>query len=385
MSLVAKIVRAGFALGLFCVTVPAAADAPALGLRPTGPEQPVFRWQKDACDKDDIPDAPARAYRDADGQVHLFAPHFTNRALVGPSLDAVKPDCHVAYKGGERDDPAAFDDRAWLTAFHTEDGRIVHALIHNEFQGHRRPNLCPSGVYMQCWNNSVTEALSTDGGRNFHRVGGPVATLPWRYRGDLGHHAGYFNPSNMVEKDGALYALVFAVDTEAQKGGACLIRTEAIGDTRAWRAWDGSGFNVTFADPYHDDNFVPERHVCTPVGKGSLESPVSSVVLHRPSGLYVATMVASRPEGSGVFIATSADLIHWSKPALAVPMTIGGQQSCTEATAYNYPSLLDPHSPSRNFESVGDQAWLYLTRFNLHDCKLTMDRDLVRIPVTIGR
>jgi hypothetical protein len=382
MSRVAKIWLAAAVMGLLCVNGTGAADAPALSITPEGPEIPVFIWKHDACDKDDIPDAPARAFRDADGQVHLFAAHLTNRALVGSGLGAVRPDCRVVYKGGERDDPAAFDDRAWLVAFHTEDGRTIHALIHNEFQGHRRKDLCPSGVYMQCWNNSVTEAVSTDEGRTFHRVGGPVATLPWRYRGDLGHHAGFFNPSNMITREGQVYALVFAVGMEDQKGGTCLIRTDDIANPRAWRAWDGSGFTVAFADPYHDDNFTPAKHVCQPVGKGTLEAPVSSVVLHKPSGLYLATMAASRPEGTGVFIATSPDLIHWSKSALALELPISGKQGCA-AAAYNYPSLLDPDSPGRNFETVGDKAWLYLTRFNVQDCKLVMDRDLVRIPVSI--
>lgn len=382
MSRVAKICLAACLLGLFGDIGPALAQAPALALKPQGAEIIVFRWKSDACDKDDIPDAPARAFRDAQGLVHLFAPHTANRALVGPSLEAAKPDCRVVYKGGEKDDPGAFDDRAWLTAFHTDDGTTVYALIHNEFQGHRRKDLCPSGIYMQCWNNSVTEALSTDGGRSFRRVGGPVATLPWRYRGDLGHHAGYFNPSNIVAKDGYLYALVFAVGMEDQKGGTCLIRTDNIANVRAWRAWDGSGFTTAFADPYHDENFTPAKHVCQPVGKGTLEAPVSSVVLHRPSGLYLATMAASRPEGDGVYVATSPDLVHWSKPALAMALPISGKQGCGPV-AYNYPSLLDPVSPSRNFETVGDTAWLYLTRFNVRDCKLVMDRDLVRIPVAI--
>lgn len=375
--------RAGLFLCLSCVIAPAWASD--LRLEPAGPAETVFRWKTDACAKDDIPDTPARAFRDADGRVRLLVPHHTNRALVGPSLDRVRPDCRVVYRGGERDDPAAFDDRAWLAAPYTQDGRTVVALVHNEFQGHRRRDLCPSGEYMKCWNNSVTAAVSTDGGASFGRTGGPVATLPYRYRGDVGHHVGYFNPSNIVARDGFFYSLVFAVGVDEQKGGTCLIRTATPADPRSWRAWDGSAFTVRFADPYHDDNFVPGRHVCAPVGKGTLEAPVSSVVLHRPSGLYLATMAATRPEGMGVFVATSPDLVHWSAPSLALPMIIAGKQSCGEAAAFNYPSLLDPASPTRNFETVGDRAYVYLTRFNLENCKLGMDRDLIRVPVRISR
>lgn len=340
----------------------------------------VFDYRRQACDPRDIPDAPARALRDAEGRVHLFAPHDVNRALVGESLDAVVPDCRIAYRGGEKDDPAAFDDRAWLAAFATRDGRIVHALVHNEFQGHRRRGLCPSGKYMECWANAITAARSTNGGATFQRVPGVVAALPYRYRGDLGRHSGYFNPSNILQVGDYWYALVFAVAREAQKGGACLLRTDRPEDPTSWRAWDGRAFTVRFMDPYHADD-DPARHVCAPL-KG-LGAPVSSVVRHQPSGLYVATMAAVRPEGMGVFLSTSADLIRWSPPTLVLPLTIAGKQRCTETEAWNYPVLLDPHSPSRTFETVGDRAYLYMTRFNLKDCKLVMDRDLVRLPVTL--
>lgn len=358
------------------------AAAGEVTLSPAGPPEMVFRYDRDACDARDIPDAPARAFRDFRGQVHLYAPHDVNRGMTGPDLNNVKADCRVAYKGGEKDDPAAFDDRAWLAAFATRDGKTVLALVHNEFQGHRRRGLCPSGKYMECWNNSVTAAVSTDGGETFTRVDGVVAALPYRYRGDLGRHAGYFNPSNIVERDGLFYSLVFAVGEGAQKGGACLMRTATPEDIGSWRAWDGRDFSISFANPYQGAG-DPEQHVCAPVGRGSLGAPVSSVVYHQKSGQFIATMAAVRPEGMGVFIATSPDLISWSKPRLAVPMTISGKQRCDEQSAWNYPSLLDPDSPSPIFATTDDSAYLYLTRFNLADCKLAMNRDLVRIPVKI--
>lgn len=369
-------------LCLFCGGAYAQTDGPTL--KSNGPAEIVFSFKADACDGRDIPDAPARAFRDYSGRVHLYAPHDVNRGLSGASLDVVRPDCRIAYQGGEKDDPAAFDDRAWLAAFATEDGRHVYALVHNEFQGNRRLALCPSGQYMACWNNSITAAKSDDGGATFRRLGGVVATLPYAYRGDLGHHAGYFNPSNLVHKDGFLYTLVFAVALGAQQHGACLLRTDHPEDPASWRAWDGKAFAVRFMDPYRETD-DPDHHVCAPVGVGSLGAPVSSVVWHPASRRYIATMAAVRPEGMGVFIATSPDLVTWSPAHLALPMIISGHQSCADNAAWNYPSLLDPHSPSRLFETIGDTAYLYLTRFNLTDCKLGMDRDLVRLPVRIGR
>ena len=50
-------------------------------------------------------------------------------------------------------------------------------------------------------------------------------------------------------------------------------------------------------------------------------------------------------------------------------------------TSMLYPSLLDPTSPSRNFDTVGDTAYLYYTRMNAGQASL--DRDLLRVAVTV--
>ena len=83
-------------------------------------------------------------------------------AMRGRSLNDVRQDCRVIYEGHKRDDPAAFDDRAWIAAPYTLDGRTIYALIHNEFQGHFRPDLCPSRNYSACWSNAITWARSPD-------------------------------------------------------------------------------------------------------------------------------------------------------------------------------------------------------------------------------
>ena len=45
------------------------------------PAQAVFDSDAGSCDRMDIPDQSARAFRDASGQVHLFSTHFIARAL----------------------------------------------------------------------------------------------------------------------------------------------------------------------------------------------------------------------------------------------------------------------------------------------------------------
>src|SRR6185437_13110644 len=99
-----------------------------------------------------------------------------------------------------------------------------------------------------CWYNTITAAVSHDAGLHFNRVakaGGLIATLLYRYEKIVGHHVGYFNPSNIVSKDGALFMMVFATEVKAQKPGNCLLRTDDIADPAAWRGWDGEGFKAT--------------------------------------------------------------------------------------------------------------------------------------------
>lgn len=94
----------------------------------------VFDSDSDSCDRMDIPHQSARAFRDADAQVHLFATHFIARAMVGPSLDTVRHDCHVVYRSPEDADPSHFEDRSWLASFYTDDGLRIVALLHSEYE-----------------------------------------------------------------------------------------------------------------------------------------------------------------------------------------------------------------------------------------------------------
>lgn len=376
-------------LALLAVAGPglAAADAPPkVTIMLAGEAEVVFDWSRQACETWDIPDAPARAFRDATGAVHLIATHFINRAAVGPDLDSLRHDCAPIFAGGEQDAPQAFDDRAWLSGFFTEDGQTIYALVHNEFQGHRRPALCPSKTYIRCWRNAVTLALSQDGGRSFRQPAPPahlVATPPYPYDGDLGRHVGYFAPTNIIRRDGDYFALFSAAAYRDQDWGACLMRTERLDDPASWRAWDGKAFAVRFANPYAGEIADPSRHVCRPVGKGRLMDPLGGLLRHAPSGAYIVVMAGIRQGRSGIYAAASWDLIEWSKPSLVwqVPIRGPGDQ-CPQAT-YDYPSLIDPLSADRNFATAGAQAELYITAQNLHDCRVGPDRDLLRRRVRI--
>jgi hypothetical protein len=287
----------------------------------------------------------------------------------------------VVFAGAEAADPAAFDDRGWLAAPFTRDGVTLYAVVHDEFQGHRHPGLCPSGRYMDCWYNALTLAVSRDGGRTFTRLPGVVAALPYRYDEVTGAHRGYFNPSNIVTLDGHQFMMAFATQARAQAPGNCLLRTDRVDEPGAWRGWDGAGFEVAFINPYHDHE-EPAKHVCAPVGVGRLRWPVTSLVRHRPSGLFVATMQNAAADG-GVFVSTSPDLRQWSEPASILSAAGQGAWRCGMAPPLAYPSILDASSTDPSFASVDSHPELFLTRFNAHGCDLGSDRDLIRFDLAI--
>lgn len=374
--------------GLTCVS--GASAEPVLTIDQDA-AQVVFQARSQGCERYDFPDGGARAFRDREGRVHLIATHFVNRAMVGPSLDQVRPDCAVLFRGSEDSRPEAFDDRGWLLSVYTTDGETIVGLVHNEFQGHRRPELCPSRVYRSCWYNTITYALSRDGGKSFQAPQGAarlVAALPYPYAPDWGRRLGVSAPSNMIEHEGYVYTLVVADAAGAQKAGVCVLRSDRPQNPASWRAWDGRAFATRFANPYASPPAEAAAHVCQTV-RGLPPATVGAVVRHAPSGRFVAVQALINVTGkdgqrrTGVFVSFSSDLLTWTAPALAAAMPIFETFACSDPVSFGYPSLLDPKSSSRNFDTVEDAFYLYMTRFNLRGCKRNEDRDLIRLPARL--
>ena len=100
-------------------------------------EEIVFDWTIDRCSMDDIPDTPARAFKDADGKVQLIASHFVNRRMIGDTIDSIRRDCKILMDSHKNPDPSKFDDREWIRSVYTTDGETIYALVHNEYHGYK--------------------------------------------------------------------------------------------------------------------------------------------------------------------------------------------------------------------------------------------------------
>src|SRR3989344_3725099 len=128
-----------------------------------GPEQTVFDWTTQKCAQDDIPDTPARAFRDVNGNIQLIATHYTNRRFIGSSLNTVSNACPIVMSSSLNSNPSQYNDHEWITAPYTFDGQIIYTLVHNEYHGYLyNPSACPS--YSACWYNAITSAISTNAG-----------------------------------------------------------------------------------------------------------------------------------------------------------------------------------------------------------------------------
>lgn len=368
-----------------------------LAVKPTGPIETVFSHKSQACSGDDIPDDGARAFRDASGKVHLIASHYVNSAMVGHDLDHLKKNCDIIYKNAGDPDPSHFNDLGWLESYYTPDGKHVHALVSHDYHPTRHGLPCGGESKPgagDCWYSAITYASSNDGGASFTSPPpGParfVAGSPYRFDPTHTQPVGAFVPTNIVRFKGAYYALVSFSQALEQKAGDCLMRTNDLSDPAAWRAWDGKDFTVRFASPYATPNLDPKQHTCQPVSPENLKWPVRSLLAMTGERGFLATLQGARMTDTrqmifGVYVAHSKDLISWSEPMLVMDLPSPSREQCKSlpnSIRYAYPSILDPKSLSLNFDTVGDSAYIYMTRFN--DCALSMDRDLVRFPVSIS-
>jgi PKD repeat protein len=360
------------------------------GVRQAGPEKVEFDYSAQKCDSGHIPDAPVRAFRDSTNRVQMILAHESSRRLTGPDLDSLSRDCAVLMSSHLSADPARWDDREWITAPYTTDGQTVRALVHEELQGWNHTGLCSTTTFNPgCWYNAITLATSTNSGNTYTHATPPaqhVASSPWTYVEGTGPY-GLFQPSNIVYSNGWYYSLLQVEAHLTQRSGACLIRTQDLSNADSWHAWDGSGFNVQFIDPYAEPTEPPEAHVCEPVSEPQINKMVQSLTWssYFKKWLLVGTAGIGDPNGGppiwGAFYSLSDDLVNWSQRKLLFASEVLWTYTCGDDNPTLFPVVLDPDSGSRNFETSDQQAYLYFTRYNYSNCTQTLDRDLVRIPI----
>jgi hypothetical protein len=354
-----------------------------------GPEVTVFDYSAAArCSTDDIPDQPARAFRNAAGEVVLIDTHHVVRRFVGTSLASVTRQCPTIMSSGVKRDPAMYDDREWLAATYTHNGTTIYGLIHAEYQGWQGDPGCGTSFEQRkkCWYNAITLTRSDNGGATFTHAVPPahyVAGPPYTYQAGMGP-IGFFQPSNIVRaRDGFFYVLVHVEGgTGVQPTGSCLWRTSDLSDPGSWRAWGGSGFTVRFRDPYAV-SYPPAEGVCAVVARNQIGTRSESLTwssYFKKWMLVGSGLNADGVSGPGFYYHTSDDLINWTRGKLLMQGPLPWANDCNGEVLRD-PSLLDDDGESRNFETIGQRPYLFFTRFHLDGCAWSLDRDLIRIPL----
>jgi uncharacterized membrane protein len=284
-------------------------------------------------------------------------------------------------------DPSDYNDHEWLIATYTTDGTNIHAIIHNEFQGHSHTDqvTCNSGSYSLCWFNSLGYATSNDTGRTYTHAPAPghlLAAAPYEYQGDVGPF-GLFGGSNIAynSNDGYYYCIIQMETHEQQRSGVSVIRTRDLSDPTSWRGWNGNSFNAAFINPYTETGFDPNDHILMPIGNGNIEKMNSSLTWNTYFNKWLLVGMAQKGGVWGFYYSLSEDLINWTvrKLILQGNVIINGQPG---SDILAYPSVVDHADTSRNFEVTGQEVYLYYT---LWHAGTTYDRDLVRVQIRFNK
>lgn len=337
---------------------------------------------KNACRLIDIPDAPARAFRDYQGTVHLISSGTVLWQNVGPTLETVQHSCDVGYWSKHDPNPADWDDNTWLDSFYSIDGTNVVALGHMEYHGWEHPGECfEQGNYSAaCWYNGDTYHLSKDGGYHFDSVEPPgnyILSVPYPYLVDSGPE-GYSIDTNIVKAGDYYYAIAtgwgwpancfFQTSDCLVYGGAAPIRTADVTDPYSWRAWNGQDFSVSFADPYPSPVTDPFAHIFTPI---QTIAYVNGISFDPANNLFVASLIDPWNNfygPPGFYLSTSPDLINWSQPTLVVTIADLLAEEPPGNWTYAYFSLLDPDASDPNFSTISDTPDLYYVRSDADHC-----------------
>jgi hypothetical protein len=385
--------------------------APVVSVSSTAVPSIVYDYSTAHCDLQDIPDDGARAFYDADGDVHLIASHSRNRQMIGTTLDNVVQQCPVIYENDSSGDPSLFDDQGWLESYYTLDGNTIYALISLDYHPYRHSLPCDGSTTNEnCWYSTITAATSPDKGYHFispapgvsRFVAGAPVKFDISYPNPPGSNdntapEGAFVPTNILQLNGLYYMLVQQNPNTLVTGGAvqslgdCVMQTNNLADPTAWRAWDGTGFNIQFQDPYTTPGIASTKIATT--GCTTVNNYAGRSLLQMSYMNSIIGYIVSSQNGANFATATSADLIHWTAAAVVNNPNLSFNGTCISSntnTYYGYPAMLDAsisnnNTTDRNYDTVylnDSTTYLYATQFV--NCSVNnLNRNLVRVPMTI--
>jgi hypothetical protein len=350
-------------------------------LKVTGSEFVIFDWQTDRCEDLDLSDEPLHALRLANGEIFASGGHYLNRFLRGSNFGTMKRDCNLSYRGNEDPSAEAFDDRTWLMSFWTPDGVRIAALGHNEYHAERH-GACRFNQSARCVYEGIIAAESSDGGRTFKRAAAfPIAAPRYRQDGSLGRLRGFVHPSSIVSDEHFAYTIIQTMPDPPQSGGECLFRTPDPLVPQAWTYLATTGtFVLSTYTPYYAGEAPPP---CRPLV--GLNGIVWSLLRLDDGSGFVAllTVPDHNPLRTGIALSWSRDLITWSNPNVVMTIVSAWNDDRMAPLRYSYPSLIDPLSQSRNFDTIGHAALLTMTRIHMNNGRMTLARDIVGYPAEL--
>ncbi len=379
-----------------------------------GTEEVAYDWTTDKCEDLDLPDVYAHAIRNYKNEIILVSGNAPkNYFMFGPNFKSLKRNCKPFLISGDKWDLTAYDHQEWITSVYTEDGKTIHALVHNEYHDPHSPTCKPGNTQPSnpCWYNFISSAFSTDGGYTFTQLSSPdhlVAFPPHKWDPDvmttIGKSGppgpyGYMEPSNIIKgKDGYYYNMFFAILSPTNKAqtGVCIMRTNNIADPSSWKLWNGFDFAIPLTNPYATQITNPDQHLCSPVSHWTIPNLRGSLTYNTYLDKYMLVGVGAYHENNqlicGFWFSLSDDLLNWGKPKLLKEAALGWPP-CEEIPGSKqkgiyqeaYPSIIDHTSTDRSFTTTGQQFYIYFMRNNALKQGNYLDRDLIRIPVTIEK
>jgi hypothetical protein len=140
-------------------------------------------------------------------------------------------------------------------------------------------------------------------------------------------------------------------------------------------------------NPYTTKNLDPSQHDCPAIDTdihqldGMSESLIYDTYLNRYVALSLNVSFVNNQTVWGIAYDFSDDLIHWDNRKVLLPIELSAFSGAGGPDGAGYAILLDPNSPSRNFDTAGKTAYIYFTRFGNTSGISPYDNDLMRFPV----